>query len=111
MHVIVTANASALTAHTSDDSLAFRTNGASLLLSPSTSSARTRAAQPVMLVYSSDPSIMAIMKLEKIYPRGRVDEAALSWSDGTQRNTKRYMDPSKHVWVKPSTRRFGSVNA
>jgi len=51
-----------------------------------------------------EPSIMDTMKLEKIYPNG-------SWSSvrsrraGTHKKTKRYIDPSKQVWVKTSVRR------
>ena len=33
----------------------------------------------------------------------------LSWRDGTQRKTNRYIDPSKQVCVRPRTRRRGSV--
>jgi hypothetical protein len=71
---------------------------------------------------------MLIMKDEKMYPRGSgvvgyILEA--SWRKGTQRKTllysfksliytrtlrthNRYIEPSKQVWVRPSTRRRGS---
>jgi hypothetical protein len=41
-------------------------------------------------------SIMEIMDEETMSPSGRVDEGgADSWKAGTQRKTKRYMEPSK----------------
>jgi hypothetical protein len=53
---------------------------------------------------------MEIMNEEKMYPRGkRVEGPWDSWRDGTHRKTNRYMEPSKHVCVSPSTRRRGSV--
>jgi hypothetical protein len=55
---------------------------------------------------------MEIMNEEKMYPRGkgiRGNDFWLSWRDGTHRKTNRYIDPSKHVCVRPRTRRRGSV--
>jgi hypothetical protein len=45
------------------------------------------------------PSIVEIMNEETRSPSGRVDEGgADSWRAGSQRKTKRYMEPSKQVW-------------
>lgn len=56
---------------------------------------------------------MEIMNEEKMYPRGRaiagnVGEA--SCKEGTQTNTKRYIDPSKQVCVKPIANKMGSAS-
>ena len=50
-----------------------------------------------MVVYKRDPSIMEIMNEANMYPRGREGWIACSWWEGTQRKTKRYIEPSKHV--------------
>ena len=42
------------------------------------------------------------MNEEKIYPSGSDSPVGeTSWREGTHAKTKRYMDPSKQVWVKP----------
>lgn len=53
---------------------------------------------------------MDIMNDEKMYPRGNgMDPGSWhSWRDGTHRKTNKYMDPSKHVCVRPSTSKRGS---
>jgi len=41
---------------------------------------------------------MDTMKAEKMYPSGRdVESYVVSWRDGTQMKTKRYIEPSKTV--------------
>jgi hypothetical protein len=61
-----------------------------------------------MYVYNCDPSIIETMKAEKMYPNGRDRSIDDSCNVGTQMKTKRYMEPSKIVCVKPRTRRMGS---
>jgi hypothetical protein len=43
-----------------------------------------------------EPNIIEIIKAEKMYPNGK-DLPPASCSEGTHRNTKRYIDPSKQV--------------
>jgi hypothetical protein len=63
----------------------------------------------VMYVYNCDPSIIETMKAEKMYPNGRDGSMDDSCNVGTQMKTKRYIEPSKIVCVKPRTRRMGSI--
>lgn len=63
----------------------------------------------MMAMYRIELSIMDSMK-EKMYLSGSGTAnvmATASWSDGTQRKTKR--DPSKQVCVRPRTRSTGSA--
>ena len=104
---VLSASANALTAQTRLLSLAWRVKEDSLC-DPSGGG----GMYEVMAVYRSEPSIMQIMKEEKINPRGSATvgkEGEASCNDGTQTNTKRYIEPSKHVWVKPITNKIGST--
>lgn len=91
---VLSASANALTALTRLLSLAWRVKEDSLC-DPSEG-----GVYEVMAVYRSEPSIMDIMNEENMYPRGRATvgkEGEASCNDGTQTNTKRYIEPSKHV--------------
>lgn len=93
LHAILIAKDNALTAHTSELSFACKTRGSS-----DTLDAGRGFAKETMVVYRREPSIMAIMKQEKMYPRGSgLEDVVVSCRDGTQRKTNKYMDPSKHV--------------
>jgi hypothetical protein len=51
------------------------------------------------------------MNEEKMYPSGSVVGGSVgepSCREGTQMKTKRYIEPSKHVCVRPRTRSSGS---
>jgi hypothetical protein len=68
------------------------------------------ASADEMAVYSRDPSAIDIMK-EEMKPKGRGcagEEAAYSWGAGTQRKPRGYMEPSKHVCVRPRNRKTES---
>jgi len=105
---VLSASANALTAQTRLLSLACRVREDSLCCP-----GEGGGIYDVMAVYRSEPSIMEIMNEEKIYPSGSATvgkEAEASCNDGTQTNTNRYIEPSKHVWVKPITNKMGSAN-
>lgn len=105
---VLSASANALTAQTRLLSLAWRVKEDSLW-----DPGGGGGIYEVMALYKSEPSIMEIMNEEKMYPRGRATvgkETDTSCNDGTQTNTKRYIEPSKHVWVKPIANKIGSTN-
>lgn len=104
---VLSASANALTAHTRLLSLAWSVNDDSC--EPSLGG----GVYDVMAVYNSEPSIIETIKDEKMYPSGRGTEGEVSESscnDGTQTKTKRYIEPSKHVCVRPIANKMGSVN-